>query len=389
MSAFAAAPASSPVHLQLIAAHKHQPQRLRSEILVRSLLSFLPPFLSLLFPLRSFCFVLLHPMSPSQDGDSTLEPTAGSSRNSLVSHTAAEEQSHSDSTMHAYERAGLPQIPDSNSESEIKRTQATLEPTAESGRNSLVSHTAVGEPANSGSKSRPSVVACMLQFIDGVDDMRVEHTQAADDPQTVEADDHKRADTADYLAWKSAGRPSCQQCLKSHPPPCKSSQEDIDFCQRDPEGYKLYLKSIKPARKQKPRSNRRPGMSGYRSSRVSKPPPALTQAQRLHTLPSYNDPLPTPRTADPILSPYFTALITGLANGTRNDPVRLAGIRRVLAPTAAAEGHALTPAQQARRRALTRVFDNALQSTGDQATADQPEQIDDQAMADQPEQSQA
>jgi hypothetical protein len=69
--------------------------------------------------------------------------------------------------------------------------------------------------------------------------------------------------------------------------------------------------------------------------------------------------------------------------------VRLAGIRRVLAPTAAAEGHALTPAQQARRRALTRVFDNALQSTGDQATADQPEQIDDQAMADQPEQSQA
>jgi hypothetical protein len=206
-------------------------------------------------------------MSPSRDGDSTLEPTAGSSRNSSVNHPAVEEPIRSNTTMHAYERAGTPQIPDSESESEIKHTQASLEPTAESSRNSLVTHPSIGEPANSWPQSPTIVVSNMLMVLDHVAERRDKRTQAADDSLIVEPD--QKADTADYLAWKSAGRPICQQYLKSHPPPCKSSQEDIDFCQRDPEGYKLYLKSIKPARKQKTRSNRRPELPGHNTSRVS------------------------------------------------------------------------------------------------------------------------
>jgi hypothetical protein len=244
--------------------------------------------------------------------------------------------------MHAYERAGLPQIPDSKSESEIKRTQATLEPTAESGRNSSATRPAVGEPAN---KAQPNVVACMLQFIDGVDEMRVEHTQAADDSQTVEADDHKRAETADYLAWKSAGRPSCQQCLKSHPPPCKSSQEDIDFCQRDPEGYKLYLKSIKPPRKQKPRSNRRPGHNTSQSSRPAQTHRVDTHAAHANT--------PARRQATTPPSPFLVAFMREAAvYAAANDP---AATRAVLAPN---DTH--SHSQQESRRALSRVFEDAL-----------------------------
>jgi len=278
-------------------------------------------------------------MSPSQDVDSPLEPTAQSGRNSLVNYPAVEEPIHSDSTMHDFERAGILQIPDPESGSETKRTHAIA------------------------------------------------------DSQTVEAG--QKANTTDYLAWKDAGRPPCQQCLKSHPPPCKSSQEDIDFCQRDPEGYKLYLKSLKPARKKKPRSNRRPELPGHNTSRVSRPAlsqaerlytPGLTQTQRLHTLPAYNRP------ADPAPSPWLTAVIGGMAIHARNDPERLARIRATIMPTYTTNDHDddIPPEDgfgEMACRALTRVLEDALESTKDQGTTDQPEQTDDQATADQPEQT--
>ena len=344
----------------------------RSDILAHSVIF----LFSLFSPLRAFCFVLLHPMSPSRDGDSTLEPTAGSSRNSSVNHPAVEEPIHSNTTMHAYERAGTPQIPDSESESEIKHTQASLEPTAESSRNSLVTHPSIGEPANSWPQSPTIVVSNMLMVLDHVAERRDKRTQAADDSLIVEPD--QKADTADYLAWKSAGRPICQQCLKSHPPPCKSSQEDIDFCQRDPEGYKLYLKSIKPARKQKTRSNRRPELPGHNTSRVSRPAltqaqrlytPGLSQTQRLYTLAAYNSPPITPAQAhrvdthaahantpatrqDDPPSPWLTAFMKTAAVNAANDP---AGIRALLAPSDTYTDH-----QRISCRALSRVFEDAL-----------------------------
>jgi hypothetical protein len=166
--------------------------KLCSEILARRVLAFFLSFVSC--SLRVLCFALLHLMSPSQDGDSTLEPTAGSNRDSLVNYPAAEEYIHSVSTMHAYERAGNPQIPHSYPESGIKRTQTTA------------------------------------------------------DSQTAEAGQYQRADTADYFTWKTRERISrltsrcnphlLRACYKSPHPVCSGGTYQLQTsCTRSPSDW--------------------------------------------------------------------------------------------------------------------------------------------------------
>lgn len=63
----------------------------------------------------------------------------------------------------------------------------------------------------------------------------------------------QQTDSPEYLEWKANGRPTCKNCLKAHPGPCRLSQWESDFLQRDPEGYARYRKSLK-----KPRHRRKP-----------------------------------------------------------------------------------------------------------------------------------
>jgi hypothetical protein len=290
-------------------------------------------------------------MSPSQDGDSTLEPTAGSSRNSLVSHTAVGEQIHGDSTMHAYERAGIPQTPDSDSELEIKRTQATADQKDEGVTiEQLLNCYATNPPAIGFSRSFSTQQAIMLALIlhymvfEIVPRVRQDH--AADDSLITGC-----------LEWIDAGRRACSLCLRTHPPPCWAYEEDFDFCQRDPEGYLLHLRSIKPAKRQNPRSNRRPG---HETSRVSKPAHtqrANTQAARTGD-PERQTPPPYSH-----LSPSVVKIMTAIAEKAADDPTSqlTTEIKLVLAPKIT-QGYVseIMRHQQTTRRALLREFEEGL-----------------------------
>jgi len=226
-----------------------------------------------------------------------------------------------------------------------------------------------------------------------------ENTQPAFDSEseTIQARAHDdvmlhredtTVDSQEVIAWRSAGRPSCQQCLKSHPPPCRASQEDTDFCQRDPEGYKLHLKSKQTRRKKQPRSNRRPEPPGYNTSRISRPVsrhvsrPELTQTQRLYTLAAYNNAQAGQLVgrqlalAESNPSPQLTAYMRHVAMGTHNDPAQVTDIRELLAVT---QDDGLSTNRRNIHRAFSRVFEDTLSQlaagtlTAEQQLEQQPE----------------
>ena len=171
----------------------------------------------------------------------------------------------------------------------------------------------------------------------------------------VESQEPLMSNTA---AGRRDGYLRCQECLRTHLPPCNAPQEDKDLLQRDPEAYK---RKFNTDRKRRNRQNRRarespPPVRG--SLRVSRPAHA-NGTRRGAPTGTQNTTLPVPTVTS--ASPAVRAFMTNVANTAQPDEV--ARIRAVLAP------NNMGP-EDYNTRILSRLFEDQLaQNAAEEASA--------------------
>jgi hypothetical protein len=182
---------------------------------------------------------------------------------------------------------------------------------------------------------------------------------------TNESEPTQSQDHADAMidsentAGRRANYERCQECLRTHLPPCNAPQEDKDLLLRDPEAYKRKFNTDRKKRNRKNRSAREPPPPPVRGpSRVSRP--AHANALRPGAPAGrQNRPLPYPNLAS--ASPRARELFAHFANTSGPDEV--AHARALLAQTGAGP-------ENRTKSNLSRVFEDQLAQAAEAAAED-------------------
>jgi hypothetical protein len=153
-----------------------------------------------------------------------------------------------------------------------------------------------------------------------------EYTQTHNHDDAMIDSESQEPLTSNTAAGLHDGYLRCQECLKTHLPPCNAPQDDKDFLQRNPAAYKRKFNTDRKKRNRKNRQAREPPPPVLGPSRVSRPAHANGTRPGASTGRQNSTP-PFPHL--PSASPWARALITDIANTAPPDEV--ASIRASLA----------------------------------------------------------
>jgi hypothetical protein len=184
-----------------------------------------------------------------------------------------------------------------------------------------------------------------------------DHADTMFDPQNAAVESQSRS-VSNTAAGRRDGYVRCEECLRTHLPPCNVPQEEKDPLKRDPEAYKRKFNTDRKKRNCKNRSAREPPPPPVRGpSRVSRP--AHANAAR-HGAPTgrQNRPLPYPN----LVSASSGARELFAQFASTSIPDQVAHTRALLAQTGAG------PEDQTKAN-LSRVFEDQLAQRAEGAAA--------------------
>lgn len=181
--------------------------------------------------------------------------------------------------------------------------------------------------------------------------------------EPTQSQDHSDAMIdSENTAGRRANYERCQDCLRTHLPPCNAPQEDNDLLLRDPEAYKRKFNTDRKKRNRKNRSAREPPPPVCGHSRVSRPAHA-NAARPGAPAGRQNRPLPYPDL--PSAEPRARQTLTHIANTAAPDEV--ARIRALLTPNS-------TGPEDQTTANMSRLFEDQLAQIAGGATEAEPAQ---------------
>jgi hypothetical protein len=261
----------------------------------------------------------------------------------------------------AEQRAGHDFFPHSRGEDELQihPESSATKPQEECDPQGSASHSAFtneSEPSHSALTNEPEPPRSAFSH-ESEPAQTHDHADAMVDPQNTAVESQSRS-ASNTAAGHRDGYVRCEECLRTHLPPCNVPQEDKDLLKRDPEAYKRKFNTDRKKRNRKNRSAREPPPPPVRGpSRVSRPAHASGSRPSASTA-RQNRPLPYPKLVS--ASSGARELLAQFASTSTPDQV--AHTRALLAQTGAG------PENQTKAN-LSRVFEDQLAQAAEEAAA--------------------